>query len=109
MSLFGEILLSCDEGDEDCALTPGAIHNNGVAARTATALRTNKCLFLSIPPTSYIHYFPVVKVQPQCQVGRKIQNAFQIQQVAGMSVSTRDMVRKEIPHIRGKIAIQPGP
>ena len=56
MSLFGEVLLSCDEGDEDCALALGAIHNNGVVARIATAFRTNKCLSVIIPPTSYVDF-----------------------------------------------------
>ncbi len=62
-------------------MTRGAIHNSGVVARMATAFRTNKCLFVIIPPASYVRHVRVVKVQPQCQVAWEKRNTLKIQEV----------------------------
>jgi len=85
-------------------LTRGAIHNSGVVARIATAFRTDKCLFVIIPPASYVRYVRTVKVQPQCQAAWKKRNALKIQEVEGRRQVPKRWHRRKFDTSGGKLS-----
>src|SRR5216683_8252573 len=92
----------------DCEYTGGAIHNKGVAAKSATMFLTSKCFLMVMPQTSCSDYVHPRWVQLLCQRGRKILQLLKIQRLAVGGQSRMPQGEEEIRHVSRKIAIQHG-